>query len=57
MRDTGRACDLYSSPAPGNVANRAVDAGPIELNRPGLENPLSGFGTSFTHYGPFKLKF
>lgn len=49
VRYTCRAYDLKTSSDLGEVANRAINTGAIELNRSGLENTMSGHSASIVH--------
>jgi hypothetical protein len=41
MRNDGRVAYLKPSPNLGQISDHAIDSGAVELNRSGLENPLS----------------
>ena len=49
MRYSDRACDLEPGADIGDVANRAINSGAVELNRSGLEHATSKHGTSIIH--------
>jgi hypothetical protein len=41
MRNDGRVADVKPGSNRGQISDHAVDSGAVELNRSGLENPLS----------------
>ena len=47
--DAARARDVEPGSKIGNIANRAIDRGAVELNRSSLEHSLSWCCTSFFH--------
>ena len=56
MRNPHGARDIERCPDRGHVANGAIDAAAVELNRSGFQNTLSRFCTALFHAVDSKAK-
>jgi len=55
-RNSNRARDVERCPCRGDIANGAIDAAAVELNRCGFQDTLSRFGTVLFHAADYKAK-